>query len=151
MANRATTSFFRMAFLWGAIAVLQLLIYNFRYPLPLHVAGGLIVTSVVLGLGFGKIFAGRRLADLEKKGESRVPWGIVLVLIGAVFVFGAFLYLFASQVPNATFTAIFDFLFPSSPAFLAAEAFLFRHWERNHEKHVFQTLWSGRLYADPYP
>ncbi len=130
---------------------MQLLIYNLRYPLPPYIAVGFIVLGGCFGIGFGKRFAGRRLADLERKGESQISWGIGLVAIGAVFVLGAFLYLFAAQIPNAAFTAIFDFLSPSVPAFLVAEAFLFRHWERSHQKHVVQTLWSGKFYVYPDP
>jgi hypothetical protein len=148
MASRAADYYFGIAFLWGVIAVLRLASYNFRYPLPLFVAAGLVVSGVGFGVGVGSEVARREIASIERSGEFRASTGIVLVGIGAVFVLGAFLFLFAQQIPYSAFTAIFDFLSPSVPAIFASEAFLFRHWERKRKKSINLSLWSGKIYVN---
>ncbi len=112
-------------------------------------AVGFFVSGVGFGVGVGSEVARRGLASIERSGEFRASIGIALMGIGAVFVLGAFLYLFAQQIPNSAFTAIFDFLSPSAPAIFASIAFLFRHWERKSKESIYQSLQPGRIYVNP--
>jgi drug/metabolite transporter (DMT)-like permease len=151
MVSTATDYYRALAFLWGVIAILQLMSYHFRYPFPFYVAAGFIVSGIAFGVGLGRSITERRLASLERNGESRVSWGILMVGVGTVFVFGAFLLLLGPQIPNSFFTVLFDFMSPFIPAFFATVAILFRNWERKSKKYILQSMWSGKLYVYPYP
>jgi hypothetical protein len=110
---------------------------------------------VLFGVGFGVwsavIVARRWLVALEKKGETRASLATILIAVGALFVFSAVWTLLAFSLSNALITVFFDFVSPFIPVLFAVQAYLFRSWERKHNKFIMSGTWTNRLYVYPYP
>ena len=151
MAVKVTDFQLLNAGLWGLLAVLQLMDFNVRYPLPSYVAIGLAVSGVSFGFGLGVVTASRWLRSLEKKGEFRESLAGVLIAVGVGLIVFAVFLLFAFQTSNVTFTVFFDFAGPLLPVLFATEAFLCRRWEWKHRKRLWQGILGGRIYVRPYP
>ncbi len=142
-----------LTLLWVLLAILwmQTLSFTSHVSLDSQVIG--VISGIAVGFFVGSVATLKQLNSLTQKGETRVTLSTFLFITGGVIVLLA-LFFIATMIlslPLAAQVGWFDFAYSAGSAILIVRAFLLVEWERNHRMHLYQAMWSNKIYAVPKP